>query len=412
MRPLASPLGAQLLPVAAIVSSAAVAQAARTEELNMSVGEELTIKDVKEFAVENQNILKAEASKDGKNVILRAVRAGTSKVLLRPEVGDSRTLDIMVAPRDPRVVQKELENLLRNYPDVTLRTNRTQIIIEGGVKSDTELVAIREIERRYEGQVSNLVSVGPSGLRRNVMVRLDLHYVQVRRRLQRNLGLRYPPQINGGLVTNFVVNTITMGPDAAAQAGLISNLMPSLDINETNGYLKVMRIDTLITENGAKATYRSGSELPVRLVGSLGAGTLEKMFFGSELTVTPRLTSGNEAVSLEITANISVKDTAAQDGIPGRTLDFINTSVHIPMGQSVMLAGLDLRTVNRSTNGLPWLNRIPVLGYLFGTESKDAESAYGVIYITPTLIQDGPAQFKPYIEQALRYFEKPGALPR
>ena len=193
MRPLVGPLGAQLLPVAAIVSSAAVAQAARTEELNMSVGEELTIKDVKEFAVENQNILKAEASKDGRNVILRAVRAGTSKVLLRPEVGDSRTLDIMVAPRDPRVVQKELEGLLRNYPDVTLRSNRTQIIIEGGVKSETELTAIREIERRYEGQVSNLVSVGPSGLRRNVMVRLDLHYVQVRRRLQRNLGLRYPP---------------------------------------------------------------------------------------------------------------------------------------------------------------------------------------------------------------------------
>jgi pilus assembly protein CpaC len=234
----------------------------------------------------------------------------------------------------------------------------------------------------------------------------------VRRRLQRNLGLRYPPQINGGQVANFVVNTLTLGPDMTAQAGLINNLMPSLDINESNGFIKIMRVDTVITENGAKATYRSGSELPIRLVGALGAGTLERMFFGSELTVVPRLSIGNEAVSLELTANITAKDTATQDGIPGRTLDFVNTSVHIPMGQSVMLAGLDLRTVGRSTTGLPWLNRIPVFGYLFGSEAKDAESAYGVIYITPTLVQDGPTQFKPYIDKALRYFESPGALPR
>lgn len=400
---------APYVAAAAIVASAQPAQA-RTEELNLSVGEELTIKDVKEFAVENQSILAVQTTKDGRSVVIRAIKAGTTKVLLRPENGESRTLDIMIGQRDPQVVTKELEGLLRNYPDVSIRSNRTRVIIEGGVKNDAEMQSIREIERRYEGQVSNIVSVGPSGLRRNVMVRLDLHYVQVRRRLQRNLGLRYPPQINGAAVYT-AVQTFMMG-GAGAEAGLVANLMPSLDINESNGFIKVMRVDTLITENGAKASYRSGSELPIRLVGSLGAGALEKMFFGSELTVTPRLSAGNDAVSLEIAANISVKDTATQDGIPGRSLDSVTTSIHIPMGQSVMLAGLDLKTTGRTTTGLPWLNRIPILGYLFGSEAKDAESAYGVIYITPTLIQDGGTQFRPYIDKALQYFEAPGSLPR
>lgn len=400
---------APYVAAAAIVASAQVAQA-KTEELNMSIGEEITIKDVKEFAVENQTVVGVQTTRDGRSVVVRAIKAGTTKVLLRPEVGDSRTLDIMIAAREPRIVIKELEDLLRNYPDLSVRSNRTQVIIEGGVKNETELAAIRAIEKRYEGQVSNIVSVGPSGMRRNVMVRLDLHYVQVRRRLQRNLGVRYPQQINGpNLYTN--VQTFLLG-GANAEAGLVSNLMPSLDISETNGFIKVMRVDTLITENGAKATYRSGSELPIRLVGSLGAGALEKIFFGSELTVTPRLSSGNDAVSLEIVANITVKDTATQDGIPGRTLDYVSTSIHIPMGQSVMLAGLDLRSTGRSTTGLPWLNRIPILGYLFGSEAKDAESAYGVIYITPTLIQDSGPQFRPYIDNALRYFESPGSLPR
>lgn len=403
-------LAPYVVGAAAVIMASAQPAQARTEELNLSVGEELTIKDVKEFAVENQSLLAVQTTKDGRSVVIRAVKSGSTKVLLRPESGESRTLDIMIGPRDPRVVAKELEGLLRNYPDVSIRTNRTQVIVEGGVKNEAEMQSIREIERRYEGQVSNIVSVGPSGLRRNVMVRLDLHYVQVRRRLQRNLGLRYPPQINGAAVYS-AVQTFMMG-GAGAEAGLVSNLMPSLDINESNGFIKVMRVDTLITENGAKASYRSGSELPIRLTGSLGAGALERMFFGSELTVTPRLSAGNDAVSLEISANISVKDTATQDGIPGRSLDSVNTSIHIPMGQSVMLAGLDLKTTGRTTTGLPWLNRIPILGYLFGSESKDAESAYGVIYITPTLIQDGSTQFRPYIEKALQYFESPGSLPR
>lgn len=390
---------------------------AKTEEMNLSVGEEVTIENVREYGVENPQVLAASASRDTKSLVLRGLRSGNTKVIVRDAKGESRTLDVTVAARDPKLVLQEMDGLLRNYPDVTLRVSRNLVVLEGGVKSERELAQIKEIERRYEGQVSNLVTVGPSGGRRNVMVRLDLHYVQVRRRLHRQLGMNIPANISPlgilQLLKVFPMGGTDSNGGPVTQQSLLSGLMPTLDISETSGYVKLKRNDSLLTENGAKATYREGSEVMVRLQGTLGAGVLEKIFFGAELSVTPRLSPSNDAVSLELEADISQRDDAGgTDGLPAKLLDRLYTNVHVPLGQSIMLTAADLRSEARKTSGIPWLNRIPVLGYLFGSEGKDAESAYSVLFITPTLVQGNKGVSGEQIEQALRYFEKPGSLPR
>lgn len=389
--------------------------------VNLSVGENYTVQDAsRRVNVQRPDIVGVDIGKEPNTLILRGLRGGRTKVMVQAASGtDLRLFDITVTARNPAVVKQELEPLLRNFNDVTVRQHGSLVLLEGSVTTDRELAQLKEIEKRYDGQVSNMVSVGTSGQRRNMMVRLDVHYVQVRRRLQRNLGMRYPASINLGNIVNFTLDKLlpmTAVMSAASpitQQSLVSDLLPSLDINEANGYIKVMRTDTIITENGAKAVYRDGTESIIRLVGTIGAGNIERIFYGAELTLTPHLTANNESVSLEISADISHRDTAASvDGIPGRLLDAIQTNVHIPLGQSMMLTGVDLKTTGRTTTGIPWLNRIPVLGYLFGSESKDAESAYGVVYITPTLIQQASNSTKSQIDAALSYFEKPERLAR
>lgn len=397
---------------------------AKTEELNLSVGEEVTLDNVLQFSVENQQVLSATAG-DGKSVVLRGLRSGNSKILLRGDGrSDTRTIDVTVSARDPKLVMADLDSLLRNYTDITLRVSRNLVIMDGSVKTERELAQIREIEKRFEGQVSNLVSVGPTGQRRNVMVRLDLHYVQVRRRLQRSFGLNYPAQIKTGTILHFALNGIDPTSLASAmptggtggmpvtQQPVFGDLLPSLDLSETNGFIKLMRTDTLLTQNGIKAIYRNGAEAFVKLTGALSGGSLERVFYGAQLTVTPRLSASNDAVSLELAADLSQRDVVNTDGIPGRIVDQLETNVHIPIGQSIMLAGLELQAMARSTSGIPWLNRIPILGYLFGSENKDAESGYGVVYITPTLVQEAGALTQSRIDTALKYFEKPESLKR
>lgn len=399
---------------------------AKMEEISLSVGEETTIDNVQQYGVENPSILSATASRDGKSLILRGLRSGSTKIVVRGEGKTTdRTLDVSVAARDPKLLQQELDGLLRNYPEVSLRTNRNLVVMEGSVKTERELVQLKEIEKRYDGQVQNLVTIGASGPRRNAMIRLDLHYVQVRRRLQRNLGIKYPPNIQGSTVLTFALDPthqltsmaagMTSGMTGSAmpvQQQSILDLMPSLDLNEANGFVKIMRTDTLVVRNGEKATYRNGVESIFKLQGTLGAGTLERVFYGAALAVTPRLSASNDGVSLELVADLSQRDSQNSDGIPGRIIDYLETNLHIPLGQSMMLAGLESQAAARTTTGIPWLNRIPVLGYLFGSEGKDAESAYGVVYITPTLVQEGNPGLQGRIDTALRYFEKPGLLKR
>lgn len=390
----------------------AMAATPTVESMALSVGEEMTVPGVKELAIENQQVLSGGPSRDGKGVTLRGLKPGNSKVILR--LGEaSRTLDITVSARDPNSLKQELDVLFKNYPDIQLRVANSQVVIEGSVKTEAELQQTREIAKRYAGMVSLLVTVGPSGVRRNLMVRLDLHYVQVRRRLMRKLGLNYPPSINGGSIANFFLNSAGAPMMPVTQYSLIQDLLPSLDMNEANGYVKVQRVDTIITENGSRATYRDGTETRVKLASALGTGSLQEIFFGSSLTITPRLSASNDAVSLDISADLSQRDNAGQlDGVPGRLVDSVQTSVHVPIGQSVMLAGVRSNSVGHTTSGIPWLNRIPIIGYLFGSESKDAEGVYGVIYITPSLIEQSTPQMQQFIDQALKYYQSPGSVPR
>lgn len=393
---------------------------AKIEERTLIVGEEqhIAVPGLSSYAVENEKIITALPGRDSRSLILRAVRPGQSKIRIETRNEPSRIIEVTVTQRDPQAILRELNGMLRGYPDIQLRANGPTVLMEGSVRSEQELVNVKDIEKKFEGLVNNLVSIGPSGGRTNVMIRLDLHYVQVRRRLSRQFGVRYPQSITGaplagGPVANLFLTPLEAAEKITLQSEIINSLMPSLDLNEANGFIRIMRTDSIVTGNGAKAQYRDGLETYVRLVGTIGGGQLQTIFYGSELTVTPRLSASNDAVSIDLVAELSQRDPAgSQDGIPGRLIDRVETSVYVPIGQSIMLSGIDSKGTARNTTGIPWLNRIPVLGYLFGSESKDAESAYGVVYITPSLQNETNERSKRQIEQALQYFEKPSALPR
>ena len=408
---------AALLLVLALGGHAAAEPEPEPEPLrqfNMVVGEELAFSSVREFAIENQHILTAAVAPDKKSVVVRALRPGDSKVLLRSAAPSekSHSVDIVVTMRDQKAILSELADLLAPYPGLKVRSSRSHVFVEGQVKSTSELAQLRELERRYDGQLVSLVTLAVADELRRVMIRLDLHHVSVKRRFSRKLGVSYPGSINGTAILNLAAPGLNLGPSLVTQSTLIGDLLPSLDLSEANGDIRIKRTDTLITENGARAVYREGSELPVRLSGTLGAGQLEKIFYGAELTVTPSLSPSSDAVTIDIKADISQRDNAAtQDGIPGRSLSQVHTVVYIPLGKSVMLAGVDLRAAGQTQTGVPWLSRIPILGLLFGSQAKEAESSYGVVFITPTLVQQSSAVTEQRLARALLLFEKPSALP-
>lgn len=421
------------LSTLALLLCFATAARADNEEYNLVVGGQQTFpaEGIQNYSVSNPKLLQVVISSDARTLVAKALKPGTVTLLLIHEnkAEPDRTITFNVFARNPRAVIQELNDILRNYPDVQVRQNGPQITLQGSVQTAQEEQKIKELEKNYGGQVISLVTVGPAGARRQVMVRLDMHYVQVRRRVARNLGIGYPATIGqrptssqsggGGSGTGsgqgsnllFRVDLLNRDqPIQQAQYSLVTNLLPWLDLTESSGYIRILRTDTIVTENGSEAKYKDGSELDIALVGQLGTPPkLEKIFVGSELTVRPRLSASNDSISLDLTAELSQRDDAGTGGVIvfGRLVDRVETSVHLPIGQSVMLAGVKSKGNGRTTTGLPWINRIPILGYLFGTENYQSEDADGVLFITPTLIQATSPENRRRIDDALKHFDDP-----
>jgi hypothetical protein len=71
-----------------------------------------------------------------------------------------------------------------------------------------------------------------------------------------------------------------------------------------------------------------------------------------------------------------------------------------------MLAGLEAHTEARTRTGLPLLSSIPVLGYLFGSDSNREEQTQNVLFIVPTVVDVVRADARGRIGEAMRVFEE------
>jgi type II secretory pathway component GspD/PulD (secretin) len=64
------------------------------------------------------------------------------------------------------------------------------------------------------------------------------------------------------------------------------------------------------------------------------------------------------------------------------------THVMIPSGNTLVMGGLIQDQIQEANQKVPLLGDIPVLGYLFRSDSKNRNKTDLIVFITPTIIQD------------------------
>ena len=65
------------------------------------------------------------------------------------------------------------------------------------------------------------------------------------------------------------------------------------------------------------------------------------------------------------------------------------TSVIVASGESIVLAGLIRENRRRSSDGIPLLSKIPLIGAAFGTQTFNRDRTELVLIITPKIVSDG-----------------------
>ena len=386
-------------------------------DLSLAIGEQVVIpaSDIRQFSEGTPGIVDVRTSSDGR-IIVVGQRAGATTLLLIHAGGQQENLQITVFPRRPEAVQAEIENLLEGYTGVQIRRLGARLYLEGGVASEQQQRRVQQIATLYQGQVESLVSVDPTIVERRINVRLDLYFVEFSTNSSRHLGIGWPAFIGGNPSdTRFDMTyniTSPLGGSSVpagiqfARAVVTNQPLPRLDIASNGGYARVLRQATLITANGNEARYRNGGEFNAAILSPSGSSyIMAQVEYGTTIKVTPRFDPQSSRIDLRVEADIS---DPVQTGapLPGRNISQLNTLVNLQLGQSIIMSGFRSRQQTNATTGLPGLRSIPILGYLFGSESNDEQEREGMIFIVPTVVEGISRSAQDRVAEALRQYEQ------
>ena len=227
-------------------------------------------------------------------------------------------------------------------------------------------------------------------------------------------GLAYPSPIagtgtataNGGVAGYRVDPTtgqITLGP---ASIRTDRQTDASIEAFERAGLLRVLAEPNLTAISGESARFLAGGEFPVPVNSRDGQISVEFKPFGVGLAFTPIVLSGGR-ISLklstevsELTADgaISTGDTPVRnaDGtttvirgitIPALQVRRAETTLEMPSGGSIVLAGLIQERTRHALEGIPGVMNTPVIGSLFRSRDFINNETELVIIVTPYLVR-------------------------
>jgi len=142
-----------------------------------------------------------------------------------------------------------------------------------------------------------------------------------------------------------------------------------------------------------KATIKAGNRIPVSqqtlVGGTTNAVTTTSQYIdtGVLLQVTPHINAGG-LVTLDVQAEVSNPGVPAAVGdAPPINTRSVQTYVGVQSGQTMVMGGLIGESRANSSEGLPWLSRIPIIGGLFGNQELTNDRTELVLFITPRVVE-------------------------
>lgn len=279
------------------------------------------------------------------------------------------------------------------------------VILSGMVQNPVDAERAAQIAARYVAkpeQVLNMIGVAGKD-----QVMLKVRIVEVQRSVIKQLGVNLSAVIaqgTGSLILNQVPNFSVNGvvPGGTTIGGSYANngdtLTGSIRAYERVGLVRTLAEPNLTAVSGESARFLAGGEYPVPVNQDTSSGSVSVEYkpFGVGLAFTPVVVSGGR-IALKISTEVSELTTqgaftlggSASDTtltIPALTVRRAETSVELPSGGSMMIAGLIQQTTKENLDSLPGVGSVPVLGSLFRSRDYLAGDTEMVVLVTAYLV--------------------------
>jgi pilus assembly protein CpaC len=243
-------------------------------------------------------------------------------------------------------------------------------------------------------------------------VTLKVTVAEVSRSVMKQLGVNmFGNGTSNGITWNAIGDNITGLGKPLSNSSLsvgTSAFQAYINAMEQSGVMKTLAEPTLTAVSGEKATFKVGGEYNIVSNQSVAdadptKGTpakvtygVDKIEYGIGLEFQPVVLSAGR-ISLKVRTSVSEPTTEASVGLStglknalGASMLSIrkrlaDTTVELPSGGSMMIAGLVRDDVRQAVSQFPGLGKIPVLGTLFRSRDFVRNESELVIIITPYL---------------------------
>ena len=263
-----------------------------------------------------------------------------------------------------------------------------QVLIEAKIVEATEDF-VRKIGVEWGFGNQQKVSGGTYGLGTSGGSSTSLTPTQYRQSYPSQVGI--VDSISGKSLAMAAVNfpAAVTGPlIGLVFGGATGFLETQLAALEENGSGKLISAPKVVTMEGIKAIIKQGTEVPYTTPAS-GTSPATVSFKEAllKLEVTPKITDEGK-ISMDIKASNDSPDWANQvQGNPPIKKAEIESKVVISDGDTVVVGGVMSIDESTSVSGWPWLQKIPVLGWLFKTENVNRNKKQLLIFVTPKILK-------------------------
>jgi pilus assembly protein CpaC len=384
----------------------------KTRFLALGIGKSVIIDlpgEVKDVLVADPKIASAVIRSARRAYVIGAAVGQTNIVFFDSDGQQIAAYDIAVK-RDLNGVRAALK---QSMPGIQIEGIGDSVMLTGSVSSPIEAQQAGDLAARLTGGADKVVN--SVTVRGRDQVTLKVTVAEVQRDIIKQMGIDLGASMNyGTAVVNFNNTnpfTANNGPlvpgnglmgTALNKAGL-PTVSATLRAMESAGVVRTLAEPNLTAISGESATFISGGEFPIptgvtcqtSTAGVIGqcVQTVSFKKFGISLNFTPVvLTEGR--ISLRVMTEVSEvsAENALTGGAGGTTIPSVKTrraetTLEIPSGGSIAMAGLIQEQTKQAVNGLPGMDQIPIFGQLFRSQDYVNHQTELMVIVTPYIVR-------------------------
>ncbi len=332
-----------------------------------------------------------------KEMLINGKSCGETSLIVWGEAEEPLFFDLVIK-QDSKAFLNAINNITPNE-EINLNFTPKGVVLSGQVSTSYVKNRILELGKAHGFEIIDLAESPAS------QVQISVRIVEASKSVTNQIGSTF----SKGDLSNTALETlgVTNKNDSLFDFdGTLNgfrfikffdndNIASVLRVAEQNGNAKTLAEPTLLAANQKEAEFNAGQEVPVpSSVGEGGNVGYEYKKIGVNVSFTPTILEDSKRIQLEIKPEVSEIDSSStiQQQGGGTAYGFktrsVDTTVELADGETLIIAGL-YKTSNQQTNTLvPIIGNIPIIGRLFGNDSKRKDETDLMIFVTPTIINN------------------------